>query len=108
MTCIFYEASSNYAHIISNIETNDDWDWAKTSGRFKMLQAAHADVKTLLNEWHREFLPNDAATMKRKYTGDRLSVELTSFVAVKAKIESLATLIVNMNFAHESVMQIGV
>ncbi len=104
---VFHEASSNYVHIIANIQGNTDWDWAKDNIRTKKLQGVQSEVKGLLNAWHREFLANDIATMKKKYTVDRLSVELSSFVAAKEKIENLAGLIVNMNVAHDAVMAIG-
>ena len=105
---VFHEASSNYVHIIANIQGNNDWDWAKDNIRTKKLQGVQSEVKGLLNAWHREFLANDTATTKKMYTGDRLSVELTFFVAAKEKIENLAGLIVNMNVAHDAVMAIGV
>ena len=103
----FHEASSNYAHIISNIDGNDSWSWAKSSPQNKMLQQAHAEVKGLLNEWHREFLSHaDIKPMRAKYPAEKVTVELRAFLAAGAKVESLGKLISGMNAAHEAVLQI--
>ena len=104
---IFHEASSNYVSVAASIESSEDWRWASGSRRAKQLKEAHAAVKECMNAWHREYLANDFTVMRRKYTQERLAVELTSFVACKAKVETLAALITSMNAAHESIMKIS-
>jgi hypothetical protein len=92
----FQAASSSYVQLHQTITSEPAWDWVKNSPRMTELDKLKGDVQAMLNPWHREFVTNnDASAMaavKKKYSNDRITVELQSFVRISNQVEQLATM----------------
>ena len=92
----FQAAGSSYVQLHQTITSEPAWDWVKNSPRMTELDKLKADVQAMLNPWHREFVTNnDASAMaavKKKYSNDRITVELQSFVRISIHVELLATM----------------
>lgn len=97
----FQAASSRFVELHSAIQTSPEWGWTKGGSQEAKLKEAHKNVKESLNEWHGEYLmASDFSQLKKKYTGERIQVELTSFLKIKGLVDNLAKLVGNMFRAH--------
>jgi hypothetical protein len=102
---VFHTASSNFVQVITAIDTDSKWSWAKGGPQEARLRDMKAKLQTELNPWHEEFLVTaDFVVLKRKYSTERIVVELSKFMQIKAMVESLAKTIGNTNNAHSELM----
>ena len=51
------------------------------------------EVKAELTSFHRAFLLEDATVLKKKYGEEHLVTELTSFMALKPRIDALTAMV---------------
>ncbi len=99
----FHSTLSSYIHLHHDIEKKAEWEWVKGGSKPRELVAAHNQLKESLNEWHQEYLCSaDMKAITKKYSQDRVSVELKAFIAAKEKIDKLNQLVAKMFVAHEA------
>jgi hypothetical protein len=102
----FHAASSNYVQVMHAISSDGKWSWAKGGPQEARLRDSKAKLQTELNSWHEEFLVTSEFTpMKKKYSTERIVVELTKFMQTKRLVETLAKVIASTNNAHIELMQ---
>ncbi len=85
------------------IDTNADWNWAKTLS--DDLVTAQADAKRDLNSFGAEFLASEPSAIKRRYTGkdSLLGMELGKLAAdLKDPLERVAQEVKRLQRQHDA------
>ncbi len=102
----FHAASSNFVQVMGAISSDSNWSWAKGGPPEARLRDSKAKLMAELNPWHEEFLVTAEFTpMKKKYSSERIVVELTKFVETKSFVEALAKVIASTINAHFELME---
>jgi hypothetical protein len=104
----FHSASSNFIQINQAIETDNAWAWARGGIWQTKLHEAKTALQESMTPWHKEFLCSDAAVMKKKYTPERLTVELSNFVEAGPLIEKLAKVVAGISKAHDDLAKLNI
>ena len=92
--------------ISTAIQNDPDWAYAKGNVQEAKLTSAQDTLKELLTPWHKEFLyQTEFSELKKQYKGDRILVELTSFLLAKPAVEKLASVVSNLQQSHLSMMK---
>ena len=102
----FHSASSNYVHMITAIKDHPDWDWCKGGVVELRLRNAKEVLQAAINPWHKEFLCEDLTVMKKRYSTERMIVELQAFIETKELIMQLTKNIDSANWAHQELMSL--
>ena len=101
MKGMVYSATSTATQLQAEIGSDKTWEWCKGSSKCVAFEAAHAEVKDNLTDWHKEFLSGvGAAVLRKKYTTERNTVEMKSFIASKSKVERLSSMCSALYRAH--------
>jgi hypothetical protein len=79
--------------LVESINADETWKWARNPENKGVLEEALVDVKKELTSFHRAFLLEDAAALKKKYGEEHLTTELTSFMALKPRIDALTAMV---------------
>jgi hypothetical protein len=106
---LFHTASSNFIQMRQAIDTDASWAWATCGPADATKLAKLVQVKTELqamqNDWHKEFLCNtDIAGIRKKYTPERVTVELTKFLESKIAVDKLTSMLEAMNRVHTEIL----
>jgi hypothetical protein len=98
---VYYAASSNYVQVMTAISSDEKWSWARGGPQEVRLKDTKAKLQAELNHWHEEFLVTAEFTqMKRKYSTERIVVELSKFVQTKGLVDGLTKVISSTHNAH--------
>jgi hypothetical protein len=98
---VFHAASSNYVQVMTAISSDEKWSWARGGPQETRLRDTKAKLQAELNDWHEEFLVTAEFTqLKRKYSTERIVVELSKFVQTKGLVDGLAKVISSTHNAH--------
>jgi len=101
LKAMFQGASTSLMQLMEKIDTEPEWDWAKGGSKQQRLKEQQQLVKDAFSEWHKEYLTTaDFGTIRKKYSNDRVSVELATFLGTKPLIEKLQVLVTGMFKAH--------
>ncbi len=97
----FHNACSHYAQLMTTIETDESWDWARDNVKTKQLINTMAALQLEMNDWHKEFLlAQNVRCFRKKYTPARIAVELDLFLKTAPLITKLGHQLSGMKEAH--------
>ena len=82
---------SSAQQLANEIETNQSWEWAKNPQNAGKLRDAQAHLKDALDAFGREFLVQDLAQIKKKFSMEQLVTHLETFLNVKPNLDELAS-----------------
>jgi hypothetical protein len=86
-------ATLRAVEIEQEINRDGKFQWARNNDKGdRLIKTSVENVRSHLNDWHRDFLvTSEFATIKKKYSVDLITVELTRFIAMEAMIDKLKT-----------------
>jgi hypothetical protein len=97
----FHNACSHYAQLMTSIDTDATWDWARNNVKTKHLVNLKTGLQHEMNDWHKEFLlAADVREVRKKYTPARISVELDLFLKASPLIVQLSNALTGMKNEH--------
>ena len=84
-------ATSRANEILQEITKDGKYMWARNNDRGdRGLKQSLDDVRNSLNDWQRDFLvTSDFSMIKKKYSGDQIRVELSSFLLIESVVDKL-------------------
>lgn len=86
-------ATLRAVEIEQEINRDGKFQWARNNDKGdRLIKTSVEVVRSHLNDWHRDFLvTSEFATIKKKYSVDRIVVELTRFIELEPMIDKLKT-----------------
>jgi hypothetical protein len=103
----FQACSTQYLDIISKVEgETPNWVWAKNSEVMVKLKNAWHSLSAGITPLHTEFtMCDDLTALKKKYTDDRLSTELATFLTYKEQIANVTSVASSMRIIAEEMQK---
>ena len=85
----FLSQTAMCVELLSQIRESKDWKWAKNEDNMGVLEAVAAKVREPLTDFHRRFLTEETAVIKRQFSSEMLSKELTEFLKLRPSLQAL-------------------
>ena len=84
-------ASLRAVEIETEIQKNGKYAWARNNEKGdKLIKSQVSSLKNDMTDWHRDYMiAIDLGEMKKKYSIDRIAMELTSFTALEKKVDRM-------------------
>lgn len=100
---MFSSTTTTCMQLCQAIASDDDWEWAKGGCKERELKAAQETLKESLSPWAKDYLmATDFAEFRKRFTTEKVTVELRGFIENRPAIERLSELCASLARAHQA------
>ena len=86
----------------NQIASAEAWSWAKNEQIQGQLSALSTVLRAEMTDFHRGFLAEEPATIRKRHTKEMVTVELTAFNQMKSKMLALSDFVKKLQRRHLS------